>query len=90
MGLKVGAVPKMLDVRFRVIVNLTDWVLKDDIGVYGFIDELARKVKDGKIKELTETELLLLNKYYDNYIEFLLSASFISDIGVHIIGRVHN
>ena len=51
LGLRVGFVPKMLDVWFCIIVNLANWVLKDDHSVYGFINELARNVKDGTIKE---------------------------------------
>ena len=85
LGLNPSEVPKMLDVRFRVIVRLADWLVKDDGCVYPFIQDLARRVKNGEVKEPTETEITLLNHYYDNYIECLLSANFISSIGVPII-----
>ena len=85
LGLSPSQVPKMLDVRFRVIVRLADWLCKDDGCVYPFIEDLARRIRTGEVKEPTETEITLLNHYYDNYIECILSASFISDIGVVII-----
>ena len=83
--LKPCEIPKMMDVRFRVIVKLADWLLKDNECVYPFIKDLAMKVKSGEVKEPTGTEIILLNHYYDNHIECLLSANFISDIGVTII-----
>ena len=85
LGLIPSEVPKMLDVRFRVIVRLADWLCKDDNCVYPFIQDLANRVKSGQVKEPTDTEITILNNYYDNYIECILSASFISDIGVTII-----
>ena len=41
LGLNPSEVPKMLDVRFRVIVRLADWLCKDDACVYPFIQDLA-------------------------------------------------
>ena len=85
LGLSPSEIPKMIDVRFRVIVKLADWLVKDDACVYSFIQELARKVQKGEVKEPTETEITLLNHYFDNHIECLLSANIISDIGAIII-----
>lgn len=81
LELNPSEVPKMLDVRFRVIVRLADWLCKDDPCVYPFIQDLAGRVKNKEVKEPTKTEITLLNHYYDNYVECMLSASFISDIG---------
>ena len=85
LGLSPSKIPKMLEVRFRVIVKLADWLCKDDECVFPFIEELAAKVQAGEVKEPTETEIILLNHYFDSHVECLLSASFLSDIGVPII-----
>ena len=85
LGLKPSEIPKMIDVRFRVIVKLADWLVKDNDCVYPFIKDLAMKVQSEEFKEPTETEIILLNHYYDNHIECLLLANFIFDIGVNII-----
>ena len=85
LGLKPCEIPKMIDVQFRVIVKLADWLVKDNECVYPFIKDLVMKVQSGEVKEPTETEIILLNHYYDNHIECLLSANFISDISVTMI-----
>lgn len=85
LGLNPSEIPKMFEVRFRVIVKLADWLCKNDDCVFPFIEDLAGKVKTGEHKEPTETEIILLNHYYDNHLECILSASFISDIGVPIL-----
>ena len=61
--LRPSEVPKMFDVHFRVIVRLTDWLVKDNACVYPFIQDLTRSVKNGQVKEPTETDITLLNHY---------------------------
>ena len=85
LGLIPKEVPKMLEVRFKVIVELANWNIQDNGCVYPFIECLAQKVKSGEKKEPTETEIILLNLYYDDYVNFMLSANFISDIGEPIL-----
>ena len=57
LGLSSIEIPKMLEVRFRVIVKLADWLCKDDECVFPFIEDLAVNVKTGEVKEPTETEI---------------------------------
>ena len=75
----------MLEVRFRVIANLANWIIKNHDGVYEFISSLASMVKENENYDPTETEMTILTHFYDNYIHFMLSAYFISDIGKIII-----
>ena len=87
LGLEPSAIPKMLAVRFRVIAKLANWLLRDDECVYAFIEDLAERVKSGDTLP-TETEMVLLEHYYGNYVETMLSARFVSDISAPIIAFI--
>ena len=84
LGLEPSSLPKMLSVRFRVIEKLACWLLKDDACVFAFMEDLVERMKTGRMVP-TETETVLLEHYYGNYIETLLTACFLSEVSAPII-----
>jgi hypothetical protein len=85
LGLQPSKPPKHFDVRFRVINSQAHWLEKDDRCLYLFISELADRVKRGEEKDLTDTQMVLLEKYLGNYYEFRLNTKFLCDISDVII-----
>ena len=83
-GLDPRNPPKMIDVRFRVITGLAEWMLKDDEAIYGFLKENLTKEKllRGKADEMegTETQRLLTEHYLENYVEVKLTNLFIVEV----------
>ena len=78
-GLKTSQIPKHFDIRFRTINLEAHWLDKDDRGLFLFMSDLASRVKSGEKKNPSETEVLLLEKYLGNYIEFRLTTKFLCD-----------
>ena len=85
LGLKTSQIPKHFDIRFRTINLEAHWLEKDDRGLYLYMSNLAEKVKCGEKKDPTETEVLLMEKYLGNYVQFRLTTKFLCDVSDFIL-----
>ena len=69
-------VPKILDVRFRYVLKLAEYMDKNDRALYLYYTQLREKGKQKEIK-LSETEKMIQELYLDNYIKVLLTNKFL-------------
>ena len=84
-GLVPKAIPKMLDVRFRVIVRLAKWMEEDERCIYLFIKQLEKALREDSKKEPTDAEMTILQEYKGNYMELRLTNKFILDVSEPLI-----
>ena len=85
LGLKPTGIPKHFDIRFRTVNLEAHWLEKDDRGLFLFVSDLAAKVESGENKDPSENEVMLLEKYLGNYIEFRLTTKFLCDVSDFIL-----
>ena len=85
LDLKTSRPPKHISVRFRVINSEAHWLEDSDRGLYLFISKLADKVKKDEVKDISDTEMVLLEKYLGNYLMFRLNTKFICDFSDIVI-----
>ena len=76
VGEEIRKVPKFLDVRFRIIHHLAEWVEKQDRALYVYFKDMKDKVMR-EAYTASETEMIVLEKYIGNYLEVRLSQCFI-------------
>ena len=75
----------MIEVRFRVIVRLSQWMEDDERCIYLFVKKLEQILKTDTTKETTETEITILTEYRNNYLELRLTNKFILDVSAPLI-----
>ena len=85
LGFKPSQAPKHFDIRFRTVNLEAHWLEKDDRSLFLFISALAEQVKSGAKKDLTEAEMVLLEEYLGNYVEFRLTTKFLCDTSDFIL-----
>lgn len=76
VGGDIKKVPKWLDVRFRVIKRLAEWCESQDRALYLYFSDMKGRVEEGKY-EASETEMIVLENYLENYLEVRLSQCFV-------------
>ena len=75
----------MIEVRFRVIVRLSQWMEDDERCIYLFVKKLEQILKTDTTKETTETEITIWTEYWNNYLELGLTNKFILDVSAPLI-----
>ena len=84
IGFDTSNPPKMFEVRFRVIPLLAEWMEKESRGLYVFIKEQLHDVVRGR-REPTETELVVIKLFLDNYIDTRLTCMFLLDVSQELL-----
>jgi hypothetical protein len=79
------AIPKMLDVRFRTITRCANWMETNDRCIYTYFQKLQDKISANPKRDITDTEVTVLEDYMGNYITVRLMNKFIIDISTGII-----
>ena len=76
LGQEYRHVPRFVDVRFRVVMTLVDYLEDNDTSLHAYYTEVADEYKKGD-RELSESETLILEHYLGNYILVRLQNKFL-------------
>ena len=71
--------PKFIEVRFRYVVLLAEYMEQNDRPLYVYYSNLADQFRKGK--ELSETEMMILEIYLKNYLMVRLVNKFLVSVG---------
>ena len=89
-GLQCHKIPDFLDVRFRTITNCAEWMEKDDRCLYLWFEKLVTEIKEGKRKDVSQSEQFILKEFTSNYINIKLCNKFIIDVSEPILTLINH
>ena len=89
-GLEPHRIPDFLDVRFRTITSCADWMEKDDRCLYLWFEKLTKEIKEGKHKDITAAEQVILREFSSNYVAVRLCNKFILDVSAPILTLINH
>ena len=87
VGLEIKKVPKFLDVRWRVILQLCLWMESQDRALYQYFTELKEDAEAGR-KAPSDTEMIVLENYLKYYLEVRFSNLFIIETSKPIMNLI--
>lgn len=87
VGLEIRKVPKFIDVRFRVIMRLCEWIESQNRALYVYFSEIKEAVLMGS-KEASEAELVVMELYLGNYLEVSLNIAFLLEVGRPVMDMI--
>ena len=90
LGLVTHRIPDFLDVRFRTITSCAEWMEKDYCCLYRWFEKLTQEVKEGKHKDITAAEQVILREFSSNYFTVRLCNKFIFDVSQPIVTCINH
>ena len=87
LGLEIKKVPKFIDVRFRVIMRLCEWIESQNRALYVYFSELKEAVLKGS-KEASEAEMVVMELFLGNYLEVSLNIAFLLEVGRPVMDMI--
>ena len=78
LGILYKHVPKYIDVRFRYVPLVANYILENDRALYVYYKDYQRQVQNGKSP--SETEKIILDTFLGNYIEVRLTNLFLVEV----------
>ena len=88
LGIDYKRIPKFIEVRFRYVIRLCDYVDINDRALYCYYTELVAKSKDPTVRPkviLSETEQKIIDIYLGNYIHVRLTVKFLRTVCKSIV-----
>ena len=80
LGEEYRRTPRFIEVRFRYVVLLAEYMEKNDRPLYIMYKNLAEEFKAGT-KDVSETEIKILDIFLKDYIEVRLTNQFLIEVG---------
>jgi len=87
VGLAIKQVPKFIEVRFRVIMRLCEWIEPQDRALYVYFSELKEEVVRGT-KEASEAEMVVMELYLANHLEVSLNIAFLLEVARPVMDMI--
>jgi len=87
VGLAIKQVPKFIEVRFRVIMRLCEWIEPQDRALYVYFSERKEEVVRGT-KEASEAEMVVMELYLANHLEVSLNSAFLLEVARPVMDMI--
>ena len=78
--MKPSKIPKLIEVRFTSTIKMAAWMEKDHRCLYLYFTWLLEEIKEGRHKDLTASEQIILREFLSNNIETRLCNKFLVDV----------